>query len=210
MCNDYRNILISLITSFIGVVLALFLDRRKMPKIELKLVDSINIENDYSNLYPTIGKCKFYRILVVNKKMPKFLEWLIMRNTAENCRAHITITGIDNSTNFSFDGRWTDTPELPFLSREDYLQKIINPDPVTIISGGSQKLDLFAKFENETCAYIWNNKSYSNNWKTPEYKLLEGNYCARITINTQNGISATKIFKIIIDKTISGTCINNC
>ena len=215
MGDDIKNFFISLITSFFGVVLALYLERRKMPEIELSVIDSAHADNDYRNSNPPIGnpqigRCKFFRIVVTNKKMPKYLGWLIRRNTAENCRAQIVITGIDNTTNFSLDGRWTDTPELPFLRPEDYFQKIINPDPVTIVSGSFEKLDLLARYDNENCAYIWNNKSYLNNWRTLDYKLIEGSYSAKITINTQNGISATKEFKIFIGHTIEDTFISYC
>jgi hypothetical protein len=37
MTEDFKNFIISLLTSFLGVLLALYLERKKMPKIDIKL-----------------------------------------------------------------------------------------------------------------------------------------------------------------------------
>jgi hypothetical protein len=135
------------------------------------------------------------------------LRWLIIRNTAEFCRAQIRIIGIENSTKFSFEWRWTDTPELPFLDKHEYLKKINYPDPVIISAGCSEKLDLLVRYENDTSAYIWNNESYVNNWRTPKYILSKGLYRAIVTISTQNGISISKNVEIAVGDSIKDTNI---
>lgn len=197
---DYENIAISFVTTILGIFVALILDRGRMPKIEIIVSKSANDEITY-NHGPYLGqRWKFFRVIVRNKKMPWLLRWLI-RQSAENCRASITITEVSNTKTFTYKGRWASTPEVPYYQQSAVI-KIFEPDPVIILAGESEILDVVAKYENDIEAYGWNNESYFNNWRTPNYRLTPGRYKVQITVFTQNGISSKKDFIFIVGNTI--------
>ena len=78
--------LISLIASLIAVLIALWIDRMRMPKLVIHADEAVNSDNTYTNLGQTLnGRWKFFRIEVKNKKFPRPFSW-IPRQTAQNCR----------------------------------------------------------------------------------------------------------------------------
>lgn len=200
----FENIILSVATTFLGVLLALWIDRMRMPAVEIDVTEEAHSDNTYpANSFNAGQRWKFFRVAVINHKMPFLLKWLV-RQTAENCRAILNIKGIDNQTSFSFKGRWSSTPELPFL-KDNAILRLFEPDPVTILAGEREFLDVIAKYEHDKEAYGWNNESYYHNWRNPNYKLERGKYKVKITINTQNGTSVTKIFFLVIGDSIENT-----
>src|SRR5690242_11697715 len=197
------NIVIGLGTTVLGVFLALLIDRSRMPRIAIILTEKANDDITYKQGPVKDQRWKYFRVSVRNKKMPNLLKWLV-RQTAENCRASITITGINNTTNFTYKGRWASTPELPYY-RDSAIIKIFDPDPVTILAGESEILDVITKHEKDQEAYGWNNESYFNEWRTPTRRLDCGNYRIKITVTTQNGTSSIKSFFLVVGNTIEQT-----
>ncbi len=199
-----ENIILSIATTFFGILLALWFDRMRMPAIEILVTEEAHSDNTYQNSSSHSGqRWKFFRVAVVNQRMPFLLTWLV-RQTAENCRAMINISGVDNKTHLSFKGRWASTPELPFL-KDNAILRLFEPDPVTILAGNQEFLDVITKYEKDKEAYGWNNESYVYDWKNPSHKLERGKYKITITVNTQNGVSSTKSFSLIVGDTIENT-----
>lgn len=203
------EIFLAFVSAILGVILTLIVERERFPKIDIVASEESNADNTYQSGLHSGERWKFFRVAVRNKKMPSFLGWLLVRQTAENCRATIYITGINNNTNFSYKGRWASTPELPHLNGNDAVLKLIYPDPVTITEGNQEYLDIFTKYENDSEAYGWNNESYFHNWRNPDYKLERGKYKIKVVLNMQNGISATKVFLLNIGDKIKDTNIEN-
>lgn len=204
----FVSTLISLITTIIGVVIALRLEESKSPRLQILISDSANIDITYPRDHPNAGgqRWKFFRIRVSNPKMPCLLSWL-SRQTAENCRAVITINGIDNSTRMTFKGRWASSPEPPLLGRNETFLKMFQPDPVTILPGESEELDVVAKCGSDADAFGWNNEAYLYDWRTPSYRLARGKYDVRIVVNTQNGTSAVKECCLVVGEKIEETLL---
>jgi hypothetical protein len=199
-----ENFIVSLIASFIAVLLALWIERLRMPKLVINAPESANWDNRF---VPSTLRWKFFRVEVENKNFPKLLSW-IPRQTAENCRAKIEFYKVGEfSPIFVFDGRWASTPELPYLQNQDANIKVQFPDPVTIPVCQKEKLDVFVKEETEDCAYGWNNESYFHQWRNIKYKLEEGEYIVKVTINTQNGNSFSRKLKLGIRKRIEDSFI---
>ena len=205
--NIWKDLILPLAITFFGVLLALLVDKQRLPKISIFVSEDANSDNTYPSHPKDEQRWKYFRVKVLNKKMPYWFAWLAKRQTAESCRATISFIGINNDTNFTFKGRWASTPELPFLNEK--LVKIFQPDPVTIIEGDSEILDVITKCEKDHEAYGWNNEAYFHNWRTPEYKLNRGKYKVKIVINTQNGVSAVKDFSLTVADTIEETKLEN-
>jgi len=208
--NICKDLILPVLITFLGVLLALYFDKQRLPKFFMTASEDANLDRTYSLGHPKVGqRWKYFRIRIFNKKMTWWLSWLVKRQTAENCRATINFVGINNDTDFTFKGRWASTPELPFLNEK--FVKIFQPDPVTIAESDSEILDVITKCENDHEAYGWNNEAYLDvhDWRTPEYKLNEGKYKVRIVINTQNGVSLKKEFYLTVDSTIKNTRLEN-
>jgi len=208
-----KNFFIQLIISFIGSIPALFfalwVEKRRMPKLKMIASEEVNTDNTYQSPHLHAGeRWKFFRVLVRNKAFAFPFRW-IPRQTAENCRAKIEFSEIGSEQrNFSMIGRWTSTPELPHIPN-DAILKLFHPDPVTIPINGKEYLDIITKYENDKEAYGWNNNAYLHNWRTPNYKLERGKYTVKISIATQNGITFTQKFELSISDKIEDMYLKN-
>ena len=202
-----ENFLISLIASLIAVLIAIWIERLRMPKLIIRASESANSDNTYREPNPRANeRWKFFRVEVENKKFPKLLSW-IPRQTSENCRGKIEIYKKDeNSPIFVYEGRWSSTPEIPHIPHEAIV-KLQHPDPVTLPVGEKEIMDVFTKSETDEAAYGWNNESYFHNWRNNSYTLVPGEYTAKVKISTQNGISFDQKFQIGIRKKIEDTFI---
>jgi hypothetical protein len=85
----FISFIISLIASLLAVLITLWIERMRMPKLEIRTGDFANSDNRYSssNIHAD-ERWKFFRVEVENKKFPKIISW-IPRQTAENCRGKI-------------------------------------------------------------------------------------------------------------------------
>src|SRR6266498_4410125 len=146
---DIGDVLITLVITIVGILIALLIDKSRVPKIKISIIEVANADITFPHGQgPGPGyRWKYFRAFVENKKMPLLLKWLL-RQTAENCRALITISGIDNPINFTFKGRWASTPELPFY-KDSAIIKLFDPDPVTILAGENEILDIVIKHEED-------------------------------------------------------------
>lgn len=201
---------ISFIGSLLAVFIALLIERKRLPNLEITASEEANADNTYNPPNIHAGeRWKFFRVTVKNKAICRPLQW-IPRQTAENCRAKIEIFKLDSAKLlFTLKGRWTSTPELPRISKNDAILKLLYPDPVTIPVNTQEFLDVIAKHEKDKEAYAWNNEAYFHNWRPLHYRLDKGNYKVKITVNTQNGVSFSRWFKLIILDTIEKTSLQN-
>jgi hypothetical protein len=191
---------LSLLGSLIASAVVLIIDRQRFPKLVVKMDNSVNTTPTYDGR----GKWKFIRAQVLNKRMPILLRWL-PRQTAENCRATVSFFNEAGEFLFTMRGRWSDTPELPHIPRSEWIERILYPDPVTIIEDTNQTLDVIAMKEGESEAFGWNNEAYLNNWKTQNFKLPKGKYSVKIDITTQNGVSCIKMANLEVGDNIETT-----
>lgn len=203
------NLLIELLIGFAGSIPALFLalwvDKQRMPKLEIIASEDANNDNRYQQPNPRAGeRWKFFRVKVKNKPFSSPFSW-ITRQTAENCRGKIEFSKIGTAqSGFSMLGRWASSPELPLVS--DAVLKLLQPDTVTIpVNEEGENLDIITKCESDKEAYGWNNEAYFNNWRTQKYKLESGKYKVKISIATQNGVTFAENFELSISDKIEDT-----
>lgn len=207
------NLGVQLLISFLGSIPALFfalwVEKQRLPKLEIIASEEANADNTYQLPNAHAGeRWKFFRVLVRNKPFIKPFHW-IPRQTAENCRAKIEFSKMDSeSLIFSMKGRWSSTPEIPHVPSGAIL-KLLYPDPVTIPVNEKEYLDIINKYENDKEAYGWNNEAYFNDWRTPHYKLGRGKYLVKISMATQNGITFSQKFELSISDKIEDTYLKN-
>jgi len=198
------SFIISLLASIIAVILTLYLERNRLPSLEIKAEE----EGKGYRTYEGRGRWKFVRAVVTNEKMPFLLRWIGPRQTAENCKATLEFIDSNSKPLFTMHGRWASTPEIPQISKDAVIERVLYPDPVSIFAGNQEVLDVIVQQEGDSSCYGWNNEAYLNNWKTPAFKLLEGNYKVKINIITQNGVSFFRLFNLRVRKQLESTLLN--
>lgn len=194
------NFSISLIASLVAVLIALWVERIRLPKLIITASGNANDINLYPPGHQHPGRWKFIRLQVTNKKMRGIFSW-IPRYTAINCRAALVFYNANNNVLFSMKGRWASTPELAFMSPQDKYVKLIVPDTVSLTqSSNPETLDVIAQHAPDNIAYGWNNEVYLGpTWKNPRCRLPEGQYKLEVTIIAENGVEAKKTFRCLID-----------
>ncbi|MFZ2146670.1 MAG: hypothetical protein WAV28_05560 [Sedimentisphaerales bacterium] len=105
IANILISFVVSLIASSLAVVLALIIDRKRLPKLVITTSEETNVDRIYpeSNV-DAVRRWKTFRVAVKNKPFTKPFHW-IPRQTAENCRAQIEFSKLDGSFLFSMKGR---------------------------------------------------------------------------------------------------------
>lgn len=205
------DILTELTISFIGsipaLILALWIDKQRMPKLRITTSEGTNSDVTYPQTHGSHSgeRWKFFRVEVKNEPFSWPFHW-IPRQTAENCRANIDFVKIGTPTSgFSMLGRWSSSLELPYLSGNNAILKVLYPDPATIPINESEILDIIAKCGSDTEAYAWNNEAYLHNWRSPSQKLAPGNYSVKVTIVTQNGSKFIQKFELTVASRVEDT-----
>lgn len=197
----FENMIWSVSGGFLGAIIALLFQNNTLAKLEITASEEANDEKVYPLGFVVPGKWKFFRVKVENKPVNKKLRWLFKRQPAQQVNASITITQLDKTMR----GRWAGTLELPEENPLNRIRLANFPDPVTINPGYSEILDVFAKFESDEEAYGWNNKAYFNKWRTPDYKMIPGNYEIIVEVTSENGAYCKRVFKAHIASTINNT-----
>ena len=198
--------IISIVFSgFVGAMIALWLDKINRPHLDILAIEDANIEQIYGSEKLVPGRCKFFRLKVINKPLNNnFLSIFFSRETAQQLNAFITFKEL----NKTMKGRWSDTLELAYTDTYSKIKLANFPDTVSIYAGKDTILDVFAKFESYNQAYGWNNEAYldHNAWKTDKYKLSPGDYKIEVVVAGTNA-TIKKTFSIHIDKTIEQTSL---
>lgn len=191
-------------SGFIGAMIALWLNKINNPKLDIIATESANIEIDYGSEKPVPGKCKFFRLKVVNKPLNKYLSIFFSRETAQQLNAFITFRELGKT----MKGRWSETLELAYTDNYNRIRLANFPEPISLYPGDNKILDVFAKFESYDHAYGWNNEAYLDNnlWKTETYKLNPGDYSIEVIIAGTNA-TIKKTFTIHIDEVINKTTL---
>lgn len=204
------QLIISFAVSLLAVFVALLIERKRLPNLEITASEEANTDVTYRPPHNRAGeRWKFFQVAVKNNPMRCPLQW-IPRQTAVNCSAKIEFAESDRvNPLFTLSGRWAHTPELPHIPRAYWILKSLHPDPVTIPVNAQEPLDVITKHEEDKEAYAWNNEAYLHNWRPPRYKLDKGDYIIKVSVNTQNGVSFSKSFRLVVSDTIEETSLQN-
>jgi len=148
------------------------------------------------------------RIVLRNESLPFVARWM-QRAAATHCRGEITFHHLNDGQDFfgrAMDVRWVNSPEpLPsrILSLDNKVQFYIQDFARTVVEsridvypGESELLDVAVRFDGETDCYGWNNESYSNAWRTPEWKLPCDRYLVKVVVSS-SGRKCSGVFRLI-------------
>ena len=201
---------VSLLGSFFAVLLVLWIEKMRLPNLEIITGEEAHDDITYPPLHPHAGeRWKFFRCIVRNKPFPFPFAW-INRQAAQVCNAKIEFFKPGESRSiFDMLGRWASTPEVAYFPDDEKILRMRYPDPITIPANATEELDVIAKNENEKCGYGWNNDAYfpAWRWRTPHYKLDPGSYTVRIQIFPQNGRTFRQEFRLQIGERIEDTLL---
>lgn len=205
MDNIVIGLFWAIIGGFVGSLFTIFIQIFQKPKLDIIASPDAHSDNTYPYPHIQAGRWKFFRVLVLNKPVNKYLSSFIARETAVQVNAFITFRKL----NQTMKGRWAGTLELVQANPADYIRIINFPDPINIFPGGiKEQLDVFTKKSTEKEAYGWNNEAYINNWRNPRLKLIPGDYIFDVTVTAIDGSQTKKSFKAHIANTIEKTYIH--
>lgn len=189
--------IINVLLAIIGVLFALWYENLGTSHLE------INPEETSDSTRPDLNnhRVRFLHLNVTNK--PKKL-WFIPRQTAYSC--HGTITFLDNQSNqigppmpIKWDG--TVEPIKPEIVNTEIRYLVDNnllryTRYIDIPPDETESLAFAVRLDNEDVAFGWTGESYQHNWRHPVYKLLQGNYTARVKISSgDNQVQKDFMFK---------------
>lgn len=200
-CELIINSLISFFASFIGVLLVLWIERQRRPKLSMSIGGPNYLkEND------VLGRpeCKWLRVFIKNRDVPRFILWFYQGEPALSCQAKITFFHLDKQKVFDreMEGRWAGSQEPKSESIDTInglaYRLVVFQHTYDIPSGEGADLDIAIRLNGEEECYGWTDESYINNWKHPQWKLDRGRYIAKISIKT-GGREFSDAFYIVND-----------
>jgi hypothetical protein len=196
------NFLIGLITSVIGILIVLWIERNRRPSLVLSVGKPSLLDKDDPLGRPQVT---WLHIRVHNQNMPNWLSPVYSRDPALMCRAWITFHHLDDGLRVfdrEMNARWSETLE-PIIETKDTpkgkLGSFVNVQTtVDIPPGEYTTIDVVNRFRGEDNCYGWNNESYIYNWKHFAWKLDKGRYIIRARIKT-GGREFTNSFLLVND-----------
>lgn len=182
------SVILGVIASFIVVF---FVESKRKPC--LKLTAAPPSDQLYKTGYPATVM-RALRVRVRNEELPRWLRWM-GREPAQDCIGTITFLYLDDRRRLFTDdmpGRWAGSPEPVALRGVVGTAPLLLWDParLSIISkmnvpaGEQEDLDVVVRLDDESDAYGWNNESYQNAWRNPNWRLDKGRYVLQVTIRS--------------------------
>ncbi len=208
--NSIGEILLGAILSIITTIVIEF---QRKPKLIIRIAKPS--DNRYPNHPAT--RSKFLGVDVENKPLPLVFRWL-SRNTANQCFAFLTFYHLDGQKVFSSEmvGRWSGSPEpvAPIAISGDNIT--INNVTISfdlsaasvlkrdIFPGNLERLDVVARFDNDSDCYGWNNEAYFSNpqWRNPKWQLKPDRFIVKIEIET-SGEKTVELFRLCNDVSLN-------
>jgi hypothetical protein len=198
---------------FLGAILSIIttivIEFQRKPKLIIRIAKPS--DNRYPNHPAT--RAKFLGVDVENKPLPLVFRWL-SRNTATQCFAFLTFYHLDGQRVFSsaMVGRWSGSPEpvAPIAISGDNITiknvtisfdlsaaSVLKRD---IFPGNLERLDVAARFDDDSECYGWNNEAYfsSPRWRNPKWKLQPDRYIGKVEVET-SGEKTVELFRLCND-----------
>lgn len=196
---------------FLGAILAIIttiiIENTRKPKLRMSIA-SVH-DNNYSENRPA-RSARFLAVDVQNAPLPWYAGWML-RSPALQCRGHITFHHLNDGQNVfgrSMPIRWSSSPEptfIPIIVNDDvfhYLPpSVITTEPrVDVYPAESERLDIAARFDDESDCFGWSNLNYFSEpaWRIPEWKLPSGRFLIRVTVKS-SGETCIGEFRLIND-----------
>ncbi len=187
---DWWVVLQIVVGASITIGIVVFVEYFRKPKLELMRTEPVDAS--YTNR--PANSARYLGLMVENRQLPRLVRWL-SRSAAIRCHGLITFHHLDGQNVFkrSMQTRWSRSPEpVPIHAVAPGPIPIQIFDPVRlspeihrdIYPGESEKLDVAARFDNDTDCYGWCNDNYFSNpiWRNPDWKLSPGRYLVKVTV----------------------------
>jgi|SRR5208337_665005 len=185
------EILLSIVGGgLITIATAIFIEWLRKPRLVLRIETP---ELDLPKNAPP--QRRHLRLVLKNKPLIPGFRWM-QRSAALQCRGTITFHNKDGQDVFgkAMAVRWASSPEAINLGGQivdlqqpaQLVYRIVNvtgmESRIDVYPGEEETLDVAVRFNGEPECYGWNNESYFNNWRTPDWKLDRGTYLVRVVI----------------------------
>lgn len=180
---------INLLATVVGILIVLWLERKRRPRLEIKLGSTIDaFQNDLAGRTPR----RWPHLEVHNLKIAPWLSWVYDGDPALSCKAWISFHSlIDGRRIFAADmpARWSeaDQPSIaempgPGGSRLAGIQNV--QYAIDIPTGECMTISPATRPNNDVSCYGWNNESYLHTFDHPNWKLDKGRYYVRLKVIT--------------------------
>ena len=189
----------------VSIVITIGVESLRKPRLSLEISEPTDITYDNR----PAKSARFLGLELINKPLPKIFRWL-QRNAAVQCHGTIEFYHLDGQNVFgrAMPIRWSGSPEpVPMLLAVGD-QKIVVADParftltprIDVHPGEKERLDVAAKFDDESECYGWSNESYFSNpvWRNPNWRLPAGRYLVKVTV-ISSGERISGLFRLIND-----------
>ena len=186
------EILLSIVGGgLITIATAIFVEWLRKPRLIL------GIEATPRDMTLNAVQWRHLRLALKNKPLIFGFRWM-QRSAALQCRGTITFHNKDGQDVFgkAMAVRWASTTppinaagQIVDLQQPAQLKyRIVNvtgmESRMDVYPGEEEILDVAVRFKGEPECYGWNNESYFNNYRTPDWKLDRGVHLVRVVIAT--------------------------
>jgi len=193
-----------IVGGLITIATTIFIEWLRKPRLQIDICPPT--DNTYKKSMPA-QEARFLYVHVSNKSLPFLARWM-SRTPALQCHGTITFHDMEGQRIFSraMPIRWSDAPEpvTPQVIVNNTSVVLIDPHRMALIErrdiypGELERMDIAARFDNDTDCYGWSNENYFSKptWRNPNWCLPRGNYLARVNV-VSAGDRCTRIFRVI-------------
>jgi hypothetical protein len=195
--------------AIIVLAITIWLEWLRKPKLKLQVHNPH--DKDFTQLEDKPAKiARFLSLELTNKPIWKSLRFML-RAAALQCHGTITFHRLDDGQDIfgrAMPIRWSSSPQpsATHVTIDNIEFSLYDPKSFSITSrmdiypGETERLDVAARFDNETDCFGWNNDSFFSDpqWRNQDWQLGEGSYLAKVVI-VASAEKCEGIFRLIND-----------
>lgn len=192
--------------ALIAIAIVITVENLRRPALDLQIAEPGDAYYDEREKRPA-NSLRAVTLDLVNKPLPRFARWML-RNAALQCRGAISFHHLDGQRIFASDMpvRFASSPApLPMRINiggiDGYLidpLRLTADSRIDVYPGERTKLDVAARFDDDTECYGWSNLSFASTpqWRNPDWKLPQGRYLVRVTVSS-SGEKCVGVFRLL-------------
>lgn len=171
------TVLSLIISGIISLVIALYVERAKLPRLKLTIANPSDQQDTNIN-------ARYLQIHISHVGIESWLRFFLQPLPALACVARLRFLREDGLEVMPtvFDARWTYSQQPPEFGQPIFPSVFEMIKRRDIFPKTEEKIDVCVKYNDEDDCYVFNNSYYTRGARAKEHRIANGIYTVEVTV----------------------------